>query len=1285
MDQFGQNVSTLPSLTWSTNIAPTGGSATVSMSGSDATITLNRVGDYEVAVTGGGLTRNLKVKANVALTTLQLLNSSNVVQNEVDPIQTSGTSVAAKVRYLDQFGQNVTTLPSLTWSTNIAPTGGSTTVSMSGSDTTITLNRVGDYEVALTGGGLTRKLKVKANATLASLQVTPGSASVETGATQAFQAQGFDQFGILMASQPTVTWSAIGGTVSSSGVFTAGAIAGNGSVTAQAGSVSQIANISITAPLASIPTVLQILDGNNALLNEVDPVQSSGTNTAVKIRFLDQYGQVMTTIPNVSWSTNIAPTGGSATVSMSGSDATITLNRVGDYEVAVTGGGLTRKLKVKANVALTTLQLLNSSDVIQNEVNPIQTSGTSVAAKVRYLDQFGQNVSTLPSLTWSTNIAPTGGSATVSMSGSDATITLNRVGDYEVAVTGGGLTRKLKVKANVALTTLQLLNSSDVIQNEVNPIQTSETSVAAKVRYLDQFGQNVTTLPSLTWSTNIAPTGGSATVSMSGSDATITLNRVGDYEVAVTGGGLTCKLKVKANVALTTLQLLNSSNVVQNEVDPIQTSGTSVAAKVRYLDQFGQNVTTLPSLTWSTNIAPTGGSATVSMSGSDATITLNRVGDYEVAVTGGGLDCKLKVQANVALTTLQLLNSSNVVQNEVDPIQTSGTSVAAKVRYLDQFGQNVTTLPSLTWSTNIAPTGGSATVSMSGSDATITLNRVGDYEVAVTGGGLTRKLKVKANVTLTTLQVTPGTASVATGGTQAFQSQGFDQFGIVMATQPTVTWSATGGTVSSSGLFTAGTSAGVASVTAQSGGVSKSASITVTTSSPSIFQNAALAQLIQSYYVDQQLDRTEVMSVLRSVGSDSVVDSVELADLRLLVSSTEYAMPNYVRNLASDVVNSNPANLKFKGQNAGNLAAGSSSTLLNNLVDKWFLGVDVPTASATYVNSTGTLFVSAPSINDARQGNLGNCYFIASLTSIANTNPQAIRDMFLDNNDGTFTVRFFKAGVADWVTVNRMLPVNGSNNLYYAGMGLSALSSSTSLWLSLAEKAYAQWNETGNSGRNGTNTYLGLESGWMHNVNAQVLGYSSTNYSFSSSTQQTLVTALQSGLAVTAGTKSSVAAGLVSGHAYTVMSFNSSNNTFVLDNPWGFNDPSPLTWAQLQASFTIFTTTSATGTSGGFGAGFGASDFAWAVPLDSMPGSDGIAVAGASGKETHASLPLTVLQTIDSVRNSWGGAVVETNLSDSFTIPSDDLEQEASEDQASEDCLLVELALIELYLDSAVC
>ncbi len=49
----------------------------------------------------------------------------------------------------------------------------------------------------------------------------------------------------------------------------------------------------------------------------------------------------------------------------------------------------------------------------------------------------------------------------------------------------------------------------------------------------------------------------------------------------------------------------------------------------------------------------------------------------------------------------------------------------------------------------------------------------------------------------------------------------------------------------------------------------------------------------------------------------------ELNRLRSFVSTEGgYKMPSYVRELAKDVVNSNPANLKFIGATAGNLAAG---------------------------------------------------------------------------------------------------------------------------------------------------------------------------------------------------------------------------------------------------------------------------------------------------------------------------------------------------------------------------
>ena len=152
----------------------------------------------------------------------------------------------------------------------------------------------------------------------------------------------------------------------------------------------------------------------------------------------------------------------------------------------------------------------------------------------------------------------------------------------------------------------------------------------------------------------------------------------------------------------------------------------------------------------------------------------------------------------------------------------------------------------------------------------------------------------------------------------------------------------------------------------------------------------------------------------------------------------------------------------------------------------------------------GNLFNGTPSRNDARQGQLGDCYFIASLASIADHNPDAVRNLFIDNSDGTYTVRFYPtaSGPADYVTVNRRLPANSSGQLQYSGYGQSISSTATTVWIALAEKAYAQWNETGNEGRDGTNRYSSIEGGWMSYVNAQVLGANSSNYAFSSTPKQ---------------------------------------------------------------------------------------------------------------------------------------------------------------------------------------
>ena len=77
------------------------------------------------------------------------------------------------------------------------------------------------------------------------------------------------------------------------------------------------------------------------------------------------------------------------------------------------------------------------------------------------------------------------------------------------------------------------------------------------------------------------------------------------------------------------------------------------------------------------------------------------------------------------------------------------------------------------------------------------------------------------------VSVTPSSASVQTGGSQQFSAS------VTGTTNTGVTWSATGGTISSSGLFTAGATAGAYAVTATSMADSaKSAQVPVTLSAP---------------------------------------------------------------------------------------------------------------------------------------------------------------------------------------------------------------------------------------------------------------------------------------------------------------------------------------------------------------------------------------------------------------------------------------------------------------------
>ena len=95
--------------------------------------------------------------------------------------------------------------------------------------------------------------------TLSGVTVSPGSVSIDQGDTQQFTATGVMSDGTTQSV--SVAWSALGGSISSGGLYTAGSIDGSYTVTATetATGLSGSANVTVTDPSAPPPTVVQIV------------------------------------------------------------------------------------------------------------------------------------------------------------------------------------------------------------------------------------------------------------------------------------------------------------------------------------------------------------------------------------------------------------------------------------------------------------------------------------------------------------------------------------------------------------------------------------------------------------------------------------------------------------------------------------------------------------------------------------------------------------------------------------------------------------------------------------------------------------------------------------------------------------------------------------------------------------------------------------------------------------------------------------------------------------------
>ena len=314
-------------------------------------------------------------------------------------------------------------------------------------------------------------------------------------------------------------------------------------------------------------------------------------------------------------------------------------------------------------------------------------------------------------------------------------------------------------------------------------------------------------------------------------------------------------------------------------------------------------------------------------------------------------------------------------------------------------------------------------------------------------------------------------------------------------------------------------------------------------------------------------------------------------DKFLLEKDIDQNKINYYSYVLSAVVGSNPANEYWTGgvqyrdkrEDLGNLSVGSNSDHLNLLRRKWFRGEDLPLARMdgdaaagetprllSYEKASGPLFSGEISYNQVAQGGAGTCYLLSALASVAKTNPSQIQSMFIDNNDGTYGVRFYGWGAEAWVTVNKELPtetISNNDSLTLAGSFRNSLDvkdpSTNSLWAGLAEKAYAQINETGFLRRvMPENSYQAIEYGLAIALdNITGLKYKELNdiadvLTAANKSQEIFVGSdvfYTDGIVFNSRQAAEEFAPLqfVSGHAYSLIDFDKSSDEFTIYNPWG--------------------------------------------------------------------------------------------------------------------------------------
>ncbi|WP_422926440.1 malectin domain-containing carbohydrate-binding protein [Singulisphaera sp. PoT] len=229
----------------------------------------------------------------------------------------------------------------------------------------------------------------------------------------------------------------------------------------------------------------------------------------------------------------------------------------------------------------------------------------------------------------------------------------------------------------------------------------------------------------------------------------------------------------------------------------------------------------------------------------------------------------------------------------------------------------------------------------SGKSITAQFSQAGNYTFQVTitnqnGSTVSSNVSVTVKAIPSSLSIQPQNASVAAGSSQAFTTSFADQFGNAVGAPTSVNWTASAGTISSSGLFTApSTGSSSVKITATSGSLSRSIQVPIKSSTSVAGTSIAAGSSVTqgSYSSDTGFSGGSTFSTTAAINTSGVADPAPQAvyqSERWTGTNFSYTVANLTPNSAYTVRLHFAENyFNAPGQRTFNVAINNQSVLTN--------------------------------------------------------------------------------------------------------------------------------------------------------------------------------------------------------------------------------------------------------------------------------------------------------------------------------------------------------------------